>query len=91
MQRSSNVSPKEAILALLKALGAVPLRQTTALPGAQLAARGALVYATARRLAAMEGLAERGCRLLQLDVTDNGSVQRAVEVIICLLYTSRRG
>lgn len=49
---------------------------------AALAARGALVFATARRVAAMEGLAERGCRLVQLDVTQPASVTAAVAQII---------
>jgi len=49
---------------------------------ADMAAAGALVYATARRVNAMEGLQERGCRLVQLDVTDKASVQKAVDHII---------
>jgi hypothetical protein len=49
---------------------------------AALADRGALVYASARRLSAMEGLEQRGCRLVQLDVTDNDSVARAVAEVM---------
>ena len=47
-----------------------------------LAAQGAVVYASARRLAAMEGLKERGCRLVQLDVTSKESIAKTVEHII---------
>ena len=36
------------------------------------------VYATARRLESMAGLEEAGCTLLELDVTDEESLQRAV-------------
>ncbi len=36
------------------------------------------VYATARRLESMAGLEEAGCSLLELDVTDEESLQRAV-------------
>ena len=42
----------------------------------RLAAAGWTVYASARRLEAVEGLA--GCRPLQLDVTDDASMQAAV-------------
>ena len=42
----------------------------------RLAAAGFTVYASARRLDAVEGLA--GCRPLQLDVTDEASMQAAV-------------
>jgi NAD(P)-dependent dehydrogenase (short-subunit alcohol dehydrogenase family) len=49
---------------------------------AALAGRGAVVYATARRLEAMGGLAERGCRLLRLDVTDTSSIEAAVAAVM---------
>ena len=49
---------------------------------AALAAKGALVYATARRIPAMEGLEERGCRLVQCDVTSQDSINAAVEFIV---------
>ncbi|KAI8471993.1 MAG: hypothetical protein J3K34DRAFT_415346 [Monoraphidium minutum] len=49
---------------------------------AALAARGAVVYATARRIASMEGLAERGCRLLPLDVTKPDTIKAAVDKVI---------
>jgi NAD(P)-dependent dehydrogenase (short-subunit alcohol dehydrogenase family) len=45
----------------------------------RLARRGWTVYATARDVEAIAPLEERGCRLLQLDVTDEGSMRRAVE------------
>jgi NADP-dependent 3-hydroxy acid dehydrogenase YdfG len=37
------------------------------------------VYASARDAGAMEPLGERGCTLLPLDVTDEESMQNAVE------------
>jgi NAD(P)-dependent dehydrogenase (short-subunit alcohol dehydrogenase family) len=37
-----------------------------------------IVYATARRLDSIEDLAQAGCRTLQLDLTDEASMQRAV-------------
>jgi len=45
----------------------------------RLARGGWTVYASARRLEALEGL--EGCRLLQLDVTDDASMRAAVERI----------
>ena len=45
----------------------------------RLAAAGWTVYASARRLEAVEGLA--GCRPLRLDVTDDDSMREAVERI----------
>jgi NAD(P)-dependent dehydrogenase (short-subunit alcohol dehydrogenase family) len=45
----------------------------------RLAAAGSTVYASARRLEDLEGLA--GCRPLRLDVTDEGSMRAAVESI----------
>ncbi len=47
----------------------------------RLAQRGWTVYATARDVEAIAPLGERGCRLLPLDVTDEGSMRRAVEEV----------
>ncbi len=47
----------------------------------QLAAAGFPVYATARRPDSIADLAEHGCQLLQLDVTDESSMRKAVEFI----------
>ena len=44
----------------------------------RLARRGWAVYATARNIEEMSPLAERGCRLLPLDVTDEDSMRDAV-------------
>ncbi|MBA2463244.1 MAG: SDR family NAD(P)-dependent oxidoreductase [Actinobacteria bacterium] len=49
--------------------------------GERLARSGWTVYATARRLDSIADLAEAGCRLLELDVTDEESMRRAVEVV----------
>jgi NADP-dependent 3-hydroxy acid dehydrogenase YdfG len=46
-----------------------------------LAERGLTVYATARKIEAIKDLEEHGCRLLQLDVTDDESMQRAVAAV----------
>jgi len=46
-----------------------------------LAQKGWTVYATARYVEAIAPLGERGCRLLPLDVTDEGSMRRAVEEV----------
>ena len=43
-----------------------------------LAERSHTVYATARRLESIQDLEARGCTLLELDVTDEGSMQAAV-------------
>ncbi len=43
-----------------------------------LASAGWNVYATARRIEDIDSLQERGCRLLPLDVTDEGSMRAAV-------------
>ena len=43
-----------------------------------LAARGWTVYASARRTESIADLAERGCKTLALDVTDEGSMRAAV-------------
>src|SRR5207248_2520549 len=43
--------------------------------------RGWSVYATARRLDAIDDLAAAGCRLLQLDVTDDASMTAAVKAV----------
>ena len=47
----------------------------------RLARSGWTVYATARDVATIAPLEERGCRLLRLDVTDEGSMRRAVEEV----------
>ncbi|HKE11209.1 MAG TPA: oxidoreductase [Myxococcota bacterium] len=46
-----------------------------------LAQRGHTVYATARRPEAIEDLAHQGCRVLALDVCDEGSIRTAVEAV----------
>lgn len=48
----------------------------------RLAAKGHTVYATARRLAAIEDLEAAGCRTLALDVTDESSMQAAVDHVV---------
>ncbi len=48
---------------------------------AHLQRQGWTVYATARRIETMDALARAGCRLLPLDVTDETSMQHAVERI----------
>lgn len=47
----------------------------------RLARSGWTVYASARRLEAIASLEEAGCRLLQLDVTDEESLRAAVEEV----------
>ena len=47
----------------------------------RLARAGWTVYATARRLASIAELELAGCRLLELDVTDERSMQTAVEAV----------
>ena len=49
---------------------------------ARLADGGWTVYATARRLDSIADLGEQGCRLLQLDVCDEGSMQAAVDAVV---------
>ena len=46
-----------------------------------LAEKGWPVYATARRLESIADLAEKGCRTLPLDVTDEASMRSAVETV----------
>jgi short-subunit dehydrogenase len=46
-----------------------------------LARRGHTVYATARKVESIQDLEEHGCRLLQLDVTDEESMRRAVAAV----------
>ena len=46
-----------------------------------LSERGQTVYATARRIESIADLEEHGCRTLQLDVTDEESMQRAVAAV----------
>jgi NADP-dependent 3-hydroxy acid dehydrogenase YdfG len=48
----------------------------------RLAQRGFTVYASARRLESIEPLQAFGCRLLRLDVTDEASMQAAVEAVV---------
>ena len=47
----------------------------------RLARSGWTVYASARRLEAIAPLEEAGCRLLQLDVTDEDSMRAAIEEV----------
>jgi NADP-dependent 3-hydroxy acid dehydrogenase YdfG len=47
----------------------------------RLAGHGWSVYASARRLESIQSLADVGCKLLQLDVTDEQSMRAAVETI----------
>ena len=47
----------------------------------RLAGRGYTVYATARRIESIAELEAKGCRLLSLDVTDEGSMRTAVEAV----------
>jgi NADP-dependent 3-hydroxy acid dehydrogenase YdfG len=47
----------------------------------RLAEHGWTVYASARRLESIESLADAGCKLLQLDVTDEQSMRAAVETV----------
>lgn len=47
-----------------------------------LSARGFTVYATARRLDSIADLEADGCRLLQLDVTDEASMTAAVDAMV---------
>ncbi len=46
-----------------------------------MASAGHRVYATARKLEAIADLAERGCRTLALDVTDEQSMRSAVAAV----------
>ncbi|HEX8054124.1 MAG TPA: oxidoreductase [Thermoleophilaceae bacterium] len=46
-----------------------------------LSERGLTVYATARKIDSIQDLEEHGCRLLQLDVTDEESMGRAVAAV----------
>ena len=48
----------------------------------RLARAGHTVYATARREAAIEDLAQAGCRTAALDVTDEESMRAAVELVV---------
>ena len=47
----------------------------------RLGAAGFPVYATARRPDSIANLAEHGCRPLQLDLTDEASLEKAVEIV----------
>lgn len=46
-----------------------------------LAAKGWTVYATARRIDAVSDLAQKGCKVLALDVCDEGSMRAAVSAV----------
>ena len=46
-----------------------------------LAGRGYTVYATARKPESIQGLAQKGCKTLALDVCDEGSMRAAVEAV----------
>jgi NAD(P)-dependent dehydrogenase (short-subunit alcohol dehydrogenase family) len=48
----------------------------------RLARAGHTVYATARRESAIEDLRDAGCRILALDVTDEASMQAAVDRVV---------
>ena len=48
----------------------------------RLAKRGHTVYATARRRETLSGLEAAGCRTLALDVTDEASMQAAVDAVV---------
>lgn len=48
----------------------------------RLAEHGYTVYATARKLSAIEDLADRGCKLLALDVNDEDSMVAAVKTVV---------
>jgi len=48
----------------------------------RLTGRGWTVYASARRLESIQPLESAGCRLLQLDVTDEASMRAAVDAIV---------
>lgn len=48
----------------------------------RLAAAGHIVYATARRLDAISDLQKSGCRVLDLDVTDEASMSAAVHTVL---------
>lgn len=47
----------------------------------RLSGHGWTVYASARRLESIEHLADAGCKLLQLDVTDEASMRAAVDTV----------
>ncbi len=48
----------------------------------RLAGKGWTVYATARKPESIEDLSQSGCKTLALDVTDEGSMQQAVNTIV---------
>ena len=75
-EESTNAQGAKAVLITGCSTG---IGRATAL---QLAQRGDfVVYATARRLETVEDLAEAGCRTLSLDVTDEDSMQAAVDAV----------
>lgn len=70
---SANVSKTVLITGCSSGIGEATARR--------LAGHGWSVYASARRLESIEQLADAGCELLQLDVTDEPSMRAAVEEI----------
>lgn len=48
----------------------------------EFAAKGCKVYATARRLEAMEGFTREGIERLKLDVTDDANVEDVVRTVL---------
>src|SRR5512134_2049376 len=48
----------------------------------ELLARGFVVYGAARRVERMQGIADRGGRVLELDVTDDDSMRAAIDTIL---------
>ncbi|EED79192.1 predicted protein, partial [Postia placenta Mad-698-R] len=47
----------------------------------EFAANGCKVYATARRIEAMEGFTHEAIEKLRLDVTDDGNIEEAIKLI----------
>jgi NAD(P)-dependent dehydrogenase (short-subunit alcohol dehydrogenase family) len=71
---ASEVSKAVLITGCSSGIGAATARR--------LAGRGWTVYASARRLESIQPLESAGCRLLQLDVTDEASMRAAVDAIV---------
>jgi NAD(P)-dependent dehydrogenase (short-subunit alcohol dehydrogenase family) len=71
---ASEISKAVLITGCSSGIGAAAARR--------LAKRGFTVYASARRLESIEPLQSAGCRLLQLDVTDEASMRAAVETVV---------
>jgi NADP-dependent 3-hydroxy acid dehydrogenase YdfG len=72
-QMSTNASKAVLITGCSSGIGEATARR--------LADHGWSVYASARRLESIEQLADAGCKLLQLDVTDERSMRSAVETV----------